>query len=205
MPTPRPAAQYTLITLVAELREHAEAGEPQASLVERLHSLARNLGIRMRYDEHVEGPAARRFGGKKRGKRWEVRVRQIPTVIGRLRIQLSKVSEGSSFVGRIILSCDRQNIRVPLCAECNGAVIDAVRGPTSWCHRAPSPHARWQNKSTAPSASRTPTVRSGPVTTKSSRSATGHTLQLDSSGEWPNLVPHHGQQLRRFPPEVDGW
>ena len=65
------------------------------------------------------GPAARRFGGKKRGKRWEVRERQIPTAIerGRLRVQLSNVLEGSSFIGRIILSCDRRNICAPLCAE----------------------------------------------------------------------------------------
>ena len=76
VPTNRPTAQYTLATLVAELRERAEAGEPQASLVEWLHSLASDLGIRMHYDEHVEGPAARWFGGKKRGKRWEVRERR---------------------------------------------------------------------------------------------------------------------------------
>ena len=132
VPTPRPAAQYTLTSLVAELRERAEAGEPQAHLVKWLHSLASGLGIRMRYDEHVEGPVARRFGGKKRGKRCEVHERQIPTGIERacLRIQLSNMSEGSSFIGRIILSCDRRNIRAPLCAECNGAVIDA----RAWAH-----------------------------------------------------------------------
>ena len=114
-PTARPLAQYTLASLVAEL------------LVEWLHSLTSGFGIRMRYDEHFEGPADRRFGGKKRGKCWAARERQIPTVIERrrLRIQLSYVSEGSSFVGRIIFSCDRRNIRAPLCAECNGAPIDA--------------------------------------------------------------------------------
>ena len=132
VPTLRPAAHYTLTTLVAELRERAEAVEPQASLVEWLHSLTSGFGIRMRFDEHVEGPAARRFGGKKRGKRWEVRERQIPNGIerGRLRIRLSKVLEGSFFIDRIILSCDRRNICAPLCAECNGAVIDA----RTWTH-----------------------------------------------------------------------
>ena len=65
VPTLRPAAQYTLVTLVAELRERAEAGEPQDSLVEWLHPLASGLGIRMRYDEHhAKLPSS----GKKRGK-----------------------------------------------------------------------------------------------------------------------------------------
>lgn len=42
------------------------------------------------------------------------------------------LADGESFVGRIILSCDRRNIRIdaPLCAEANGAVIDA----RTWKH-----------------------------------------------------------------------
>ena len=84
-------------------------------------------------------PATRWFCGKKRGKRWEVLERQIPTGIerGRLRIQLSNVLEGSSFIGRIILSCDRRNICAPLCAECNGPVIDAC----TWTHLVVPPRA----------------------------------------------------------------
>ena len=64
--TPRPAAQYTIATLVAELRERPEAGDPEASLVERLNLLASDLGIRKRYEEHHAEPPS---GGKKRGKR----------------------------------------------------------------------------------------------------------------------------------------
>lgn len=42
--------------------------------------------------------------------------------------RFNHLSETDAFVGRIILSCDRRNARVnsPLCAECNGAVIDAL-------------------------------------------------------------------------------
>ena len=41
-------------------------------------------------------------------------------------------TECDSFVGCSILSCDRRNLRIdaPLCAECNGAVIDA----RTWIH-----------------------------------------------------------------------
>lgn len=49
------------------------------------------------------------------------------------------LAEGESFVGRIILSCDRGGARAdaPLCGECNGAVIDAQ----SWTHLVVPPRA----------------------------------------------------------------
>lgn len=42
--------------------------------------------------------------------------------------RFNHLSETDVVVGRIILSCDRRNTRAnsPLCAECNGAVIDAL-------------------------------------------------------------------------------
>ncbi|GFR88984.1 BA71V-M448R [Elysia marginata] len=44
--------QYSLVTLVEELAQRAEAGESQEKLIEWLYALTSRLGIRMRYDEH---------------------------------------------------------------------------------------------------------------------------------------------------------
>ena len=126
--TPRPAAQYT-----SPPWWPSSASAPKPASLKPLWSSGSTLSQATSasgYDEHHEGIAETPSGGKKRGKRWAARERQIPTVIerGRLRIQLSDaghLSEGSSFVGCIILSCDRRNIRARLCAESNGAVIDA--------------------------------------------------------------------------------
>jgi len=183
------APQYTLVSLVAELRERAEAGEPQRALVEWLYSLARGLGVQMRFDEHAAAGAAQnaaeplggqeasappasvvetgsagdgfqRVGGRSRGKRQAARrkARQAVSAVitrGRLRVEFGDAAlqereppasgrfdhllEGDTFVGRIILSCDRRKVRVdaPLCAECNGAVIDA----RTWTHLVVPPRA----------------------------------------------------------------
>ena len=49
------------------------------------------------------------------------------------------LSEGDTFVGRIVLSCNRRNTRInsPLYAECNGAVINA----RTWTHLVVPPRA----------------------------------------------------------------
>ena len=147
-----PVFQYTLTSLVTELRERTETCETQTSQVEWLYSFTRGLSIRMRHDEHhaqlgIEPPSEHRhdhpsrdaedgfqMAGKKqaRGKRWASRhkTQEVPIVIERRRMCVKlegHQTECDSFVGRIILSCDRRNlcIRPPLSAECNGAVIDA--------------------------------------------------------------------------------
>lgn len=189
---PRPVApvpQYTLATLVAELKERAEAGESQNSLIEWLYSLTSGLGIRMRYDEHSSDSRSEPVGvsaeasaetSTKASTEMSTKAsaetsakasaetsakttsakkasQPVPFTIenGRMAIhfgdaalqerappasgRFDHLTEGDTFVARIILSCDRRSIRVdaPLCAECNGAVIDA----RTWTHLVVPPRA----------------------------------------------------------------
>ena len=118
-------SSYTLAALVAELRERAEAGEPQESLIGWLASLVKGLGIKMRTDKCT----ATQFldlPPKNRG-------RQVPVVIERGMLQVQFDTEPR----RIILSRGRRGGGSRLCAECNGAVID-VR---TWTHLAMPPRA----------------------------------------------------------------
>ena len=106
-------------------------------------------------------------------------------------------------MGRIILSC----IRAPLCAECNGAVIDAL----AWAHLmvppcafAPRPFTKEVDRAlSVPDADGK--IRTGHYDIIQVSEVTGrHALLLDSFGEGPNLVPRLKQRLRCLPPEVDG-
>ena len=109
-------SSHTLAALVAELHERAVAREPQESLIGWLASLAKGLGIKMRTDK-CAAPQFLDLGSlppKSRG-------RQVPVVIerGMLRVQFDTEPE------RIILSRGRRGGGCGLCAECNGAMIDA--------------------------------------------------------------------------------
>ena len=121
-------SSHTLEALVAELRERAVAGEPQESLIGWLASLVKGLGIKMRTDK-CTAPQFLDLGGlplKSRG-------RQVPVVIerGMLRVQFDTEP------GRIILSRGRRGGGSGLCAEWNGAVINA----RTWTHLAVPPRA----------------------------------------------------------------
>lgn len=60
-PPSRASRDYTLTSLLAELRERAHEGESQDALVDWLYALTSALGIRMHYDEYPSGqlPEAR--------------------------------------------------------------------------------------------------------------------------------------------------
>ena len=113
-------SSYTLVALVAKLREWAVAGEPQESLIGWLASLVKGLGIKMRTDKCI-APQILDLPPKNRG-------RQVLVVIerGMLRVQFDTEP------GRIILFCSRRGGGRRLCASCNGAVIDA----RTWTHLA---------------------------------------------------------------------
>ena len=104
------------------------AVEPQESLIGWLASLVKGLGIKMRTDK-CTSPHFFYSGGlppKHRG-------RQVPVVIEReiLRVQFDTEP------GQIICSRDRRGGDSGLCAECNGAVINA----RIWTHLAVPPRA----------------------------------------------------------------
>ena len=114
--------------LVAELRERAVAGESQESLIGWLASLVKGLGIKM----HTDKCTAPQFLDLV-GLPPNSRSRQVPVVIERgiMRVQFDTEP------GRIILSRGRRGGGSGLCAECNGAVIDA----RAWTHLAVPPCA----------------------------------------------------------------
>ena len=104
------------------------AGEPQESLIGCLALLIKGLGIKMRTDKFT-APQFLDLGGlppKSRG-------RQVPVVIERRMLRVQFDTEP----GRIILSRGRRGRGSRLCAECNGAVIDA----RTWTHLAVPPRA----------------------------------------------------------------
>ena len=102
------APQYTLVTLVKELAQSAGAGETQEALLEWLYSITRSLGVRMRCVSAAT-PA--------------------PLALDSSWPPLSGNTAEKANIERIILSCN--HIRgAPLCAESNGAIIDA----RTWGH-----------------------------------------------------------------------
>ena len=109
-------SSQTLAALVAELRERAVAREPQESSIGLLAPLVKGSGIKMHTDK-CTAPQFLDLGGlppKSRG-------RQVPVVIERGMLPVQFDTE----LGRIILSRGRRGGGSGLCAECNGAVIDA--------------------------------------------------------------------------------
>ena len=92
------------------------AGEPQESLIGWLALLVKGLGIKMRTDKCTAPQVLdlRSLPPKSRG-------RQVPVVIERGMLRVEFDTEP----GRIILSRGRCGGVGGLCAECNGAVIDA--------------------------------------------------------------------------------
>ena len=102
------APQYTLATLVKELAQSAGAGETQDALLEWLYSITRSLGVWMRCVSAAT-PA--------------------PLALDSSWPPLSGNTAEKANIERIILSCN--HIRgAPLCAESNGAIIDA----RTWGH-----------------------------------------------------------------------
>ena len=104
------------------------AGEPQVSLIGWLASLVKGLGIKMRTDKCTASQYLDLGGLSPRN-----RGRQVPVVINRgmLRVQ------NDTGPGRFILSRGHRGGGSGLCAECNGAVIDA----RTWTHLAVPPRA----------------------------------------------------------------
>ena len=104
------------------------AGEPQESLIGWLALLVKGLRIKM----HTDKCTAPQFLDL-RGLPPKSRGRQVPVEIerGMLRVQFDTEQ------GRIILSRGRRGGGNGLCAECNGAVIDA----RTWTHLAVPPRA----------------------------------------------------------------
>lgn len=121
-------SSHTLAALVAKHRERALAGEPQDSLIGWLSLLVKGLGIKLRTDK-CTAPQFLDLGGLPPNNRG----RQVPEVIerGMLRVQFDTEP------GRNILSRGRRGCGSGLCAECNGALINA----RTWTRLAVLPRA----------------------------------------------------------------
>lgn len=161
---------YTLKSLVDELKNRADNGESQESIIGWLHNLVSSLNIQMRYDiyenknseeevlisvDEKETPAKKETNEEKettsekkksKSQATKVQFTHVPITLKRGKVTINfdddalreyeapsnggrfeHLADGELFVGRIILSCNMRNASNDyiLCAECNGAIIDA--------------------------------------------------------------------------------